>query len=197
MLASDIAPMQPSSPVHGRFRRAILIWIVVTIILGAGFWTVVLPRLVSEAYLGPSLNGYTVVASSHIGPGDVVSFDVTFSNESDRTLTLQSISFPRGLPAHVRLVHTEVMTAEEPSGAHPIAGFRLAPHNHSLIKYAVTADIVNTIPIGPITVHALAPVFFGSDFGALPISKTYRQYGILCMQDQDACDQAIHTVETP
>lgn len=177
--------------------RTLLIGIVVVVILSAGFWAVVLPRLASRAYLGPSVDGYTVAAKSKIGPGDVISFDVTFVNESDQAITLQSISFPRGLPSHVRLVDTMVMTAEEPSGAHPIAGYRLAPHHHALIRYAVTADSFGTFPTGPLTVHALAPILFGSDFGALPVSMTYRQYGILCMQDQSACDQAIDTVEKP
>ena len=175
--------------------RTLLIAIAAAVILGVGFWGVVLPRLASNAYLGPSVNSYVVVSQSKIGPGDIISFDVGFANVSDQTITLQSISFPRGLPAHVHLVRAEVMTAEEPAGAHPIAGFRLAPHYHALIRYAVTADTVGTFPTGPLTVHALAPIFFSSDFGALPVSMTYRQYGILCMQDQDTCQQAIDTVD--
>lgn len=197
-------------------RRIVLIAIVVAIILGVAFWAVVLPRLASGAYLGPSVNGYSVIGQSHIAPGDVIYFGVQFINESDQTITLQSISFPRGLPAHVRLVHSVVMAVADqpdnqlksvgggvgwppdaggPAVINPITGYRLAPHSWATIVYAVTADTVGTFPTGPLTVHALAPVFFGSDFGALSVSMTYHQYGILCMQDQGACDRAIDAVE--
>jgi hypothetical protein len=185
------------SPKLRLFWRTLLIAIVVAIILGVTLWAVVLPRLVSGAYLGPSASGYTVISQSKIGPGDVISFDVGFANVSGQTITLQSISFPRELPTHVHLVRAVVAAAEELTGWHPISGFRLAPHYHALIRYAVTSDTVGTFPTGPLTVHALAPILFGSDFGALPVSMTYHQYGILCMQDQSACDQAIDTVEKP
>jgi hypothetical protein len=125
----------------------------------------------------------------------VIYFGAQFTNESDQTLALQTASFPRGLPAHVHLVHAVVMAVADqpdnqlksvgggvgwppdaagPAVTHPIAGYRLAPHSDATIVYAVTADTVGTFPTGPLTVHALAPVFFGSDFGALSVSKTYR-----------------------
>jgi hypothetical protein len=192
--------------------------IITAVILGVGFWGVVLPRLASGAYLGPCFDGYSVTAKSKIGPGDVIYFGVQFTNESDQTITLQSISFPRGLPSHVHLVHAVVMAvadqpdnqlksvldgvgwppdAEGPAVIHPIAGYHLAPHSDATIIYAVTANVVGTFSTGPLTVHALAPVIFGSSFGALPVSMTYRQYGILCMRDQSTCAQAIHSVDNP
>lgn len=203
-------------------RRTLLmvvgIGIISAVVLGVGFWSVVLPRLASPSYLGPSFNGYSVTAKSHIGPGDVIYFGVQFTNESDEIITLQSISFVRGLPPHVRLVHAVVMAvADQPAnqlksvldgvgwppdagGAaiiHPIAGFQMAPHSDSTIIYAITADEAGTFTTGPLTVHALAPIFFGSNFGALSVSMTYRQYGILCMQDQGTCQHAIQTSNNP
>ncbi len=222
MLADEIASVRHSILKSRLSRRTLLMVIgigaVIAVILGVGFWGVVLPRLASGAYLGPSFNGYSVIYQSNIGRGDVIYFGVQFTNMSDQTLTLQSISFPRGIPSHAHLAHAVVMAVADqpadqlksvldgvgwppdaagPAVIHPIGGYHLAPHADATIIYAVTADVMGTFTTGPLTVNTLAPVFFGSDFGALPVSMTYRQYGILCMQDQAACDQAIHTADHP
>lgn len=217
-MADEFPPIRNPEEHRGLSRRTLLIVIVVAVILGVGFWSVVVPHLASGAYLGPSFDGYSVTGKSHIGPGDVIYFGVQFANESDQTLTLQSVSFPRGLPAHVRLVHAVVMAVADqpdnqlksvldgvgwppdaagPAVIHPIAGYRLAPHSDATIIYAVSADTVGTFATGPLMVHALAPVFFGSDFAALPVSMTYRQYGVLCLQDQATCQQVMDAVEAP
>ena len=120
MLADEIASVRHSILKSRLSRRTLLMVIgigaVIAVILGVGFWGVVLPRLASGAYLGPSVNGYSAIGQSHIGPGDVIYFGVQFTNMSDQTLTLQSISFPRGLSAHVHLAHAVVMAvADQPA----------------------------------------------------------------------------------
>ena len=65
MLADEIASVRHSILKSRLSRRTLLMVIgigaVIAVILGVGFWGVVLPRLASGAYLGPSFNGYSVI----------------------------------------------------------------------------------------------------------------------------------------
>jgi hypothetical protein len=190
-----------------RNNRMMLMWgaIAVLTLVGA----------IGARYAAASRSGFTpepgwAATSTWNGAvGSIVDFGVQFETDPDEPITLQSVSFDRPLPAHVHLLHTAIMLlSEEPGRAfaddsnwppatkgapyklHPIAGLLLPPHTFATLVYAVRLDAPGTYILGPITLHGVTPAIPGVRLINVPVSGTYRQYGILCYSGQSDCVRA-------
>lgn len=154
-------------------------------------------------------SGWTATSTWNGKVGDVVDFGVQFETFPDEPITLESVTFDHPLPAHVHLLHTAVMLLTEEPGRsfaddsswppatrgapfklHAVAGLTLPPHTVGTLIYAVRLDAPGTYVLGPITLHGFTPLVPGVGIGSVPISGTYREYGVLCYSGQQDCDLA-------
>lgn len=144
-----------------------------------------------------------------VGPGLV-------NGSGFEPLLLQSISLPNGLPAHLHVENEALLLyTDQPSGhinefgsgtgwppgaqgyqavIHPFAGFQLGPlsSGEGLIEFV--PDQPGVYIIGPFTVHALLPGFFGSSFGSVAVEVTYKEHDAICVQvTQTICNAALNS----
>jgi hypothetical protein len=191
-------------------HSARLVWLTVATLV---IFTVIAARFTAANRSGfSSVPGWSATSTSNGKVGDIVDFGVQFETFPDEPITLQSASFDRPLPAHVHLLHTAIMLLSDgccsfvgasdwpphaQQGAfrlHPVAGLTLAPHTFATFVYAVRLDTPGTYILGPITLHGATPTIPGLGLLSVPVSGTYRQYGVLCYSGQRDCDQALQSL---
>lgn len=190
-----------------RSHSGTLIWLFVAVLVIAG---IIAARFAAANRSGfaPDI-GWSATSTWNGKVGDIVDFGVQFETLPDEPITLQSVSFDRSLPPHVHLLHTAIMLlTEEPGRAfvddsnwppatngapyklHPLAGLALPSHTFATFIYAVRLDAPGTYILGPITLHGVTPIVPGLGLVSIPVSGTYRQYGVLCYSGQSDCDLA-------
>jgi hypothetical protein len=170
--------------------------VVASVLARAGVIAAAQLQVQVEAVLNDN-GGSTAIHSESRPLSTIYDFGVDIHNGShDRTVTLRSISLPKGLPAHVHLLHVVytpdrglIMAYGWPMRGEvvPLAGARVPPGIDRSVVLVLIADRPGLYYVGPVTVYGEVSGPLGS---TLQVSHTYHQYAVLCPgQSQAACDR--------
>ena len=196
--------------VRGLSRRSVVLRAIAAVLLVAGGIAALVLR--AESYL-PQYAGGGSYGPTQLQVGHVWALGAMIENTSpDTPMTLEEVRLASPLPAHVHLLHTMVTPLAalgyndwppafdngKPIPLFPVQGYRVPPGAPKALDaiatalFALVADAPGTYRVGPVTVRILAPGFFGTPLGALPVERTYQSYGTMCVEvSQAVCDAAL------
>lgn len=181
-----------------RFRRALIAGgavVLVLVVVGSLFAQ---RSYSSTNYLWSENPGaFSLISDPTLKSSDVFDFGVEFASVAhNQIITLRSVSLPRGLPAHMYLLHEAITHTAvlgdrgwpdtRASPVYSVDGFQLHPHEGISLLLAVTTHTSGSYILGPVTVHANVPGWLGIP---VPVEMTYHQFAVLCVQVSTAeCD---------
>jgi hypothetical protein len=103
-------------------------------------------------------------------PKQVVAFDFTFQNRSQRPLTLESVGFPGGLSRHFHLLSVFAMQGQAPDGPvfgwpthqllRSVKGFQVAAKQYVSVAVVLKAPTSGVYVVGPVSLAAQVPIAF-------------------------------------
>jgi hypothetical protein len=181
----------------------VFIGIVLIVLLVAGTLLVNYARSGAGILLADS-GGFILTGSPPLALGQPFTLLITLENIAQRAIMMRPVTFSHDLSPHLYLRQETMKSgpiddaagsasgAPQPAVDGVVDGYQVEPRSLIVITLVFAGDAQGIYTIGPVTVHAEVPISLFS----IPIQNTYAEYGMLCVQvDQATCTSSEDTFQ--